>query len=153
MARIFKNTFCFSAGAILAIAGISKIWSGFGNARVLLIPNPLLGLEFGHLLIVVESIELVVALVCFFSRSIKLAACLVAWLATSVLFYRLGYNWMGYHKPCSCLGNLTDAIHLSPQAADNIMKVALAYLLISSYFILFGLASNKVGSLNVSNGK
>jgi hypothetical protein len=50
--------------------------------------------------------------------------------------YRLGLWWMDWKKPCSCLGNLTDALHISPQTADNITKVLLAYLLIGSYGLL-----------------
>jgi len=50
--------------------------------------------------------------------------------------YRLGLWWMHWHRPCSCLGNLTDALHISPQVADNVMKVLLAYLLIGSYGLL-----------------
>jgi hypothetical protein len=44
---------------------------------------------------------------------------------------------MNWHRPCNCLGNLTDALHISPQTADNIMKLLLAYLLIGSYGLMF----------------
>jgi hypothetical protein len=54
----------------------------------------------------------------------------------TTLVYRLGLWWMDWHRPCNCLGNLTDALHISPQAADNVMKVLLAYLLIGSYALL-----------------
>jgi cbb3-type cytochrome oxidase subunit 3 len=37
------------------------------------------------------------------------------------------------------LGNLTDALHIPPQAADTAMKIILAYLLIGSYATLFWL--------------
>jgi hypothetical protein len=47
--------------------------------------------------------------------------------------------WVGWHKPCSCLGNLTDALHIPPQTADTAMKIILAYLLIGSYGNLFWL--------------
>jgi hypothetical protein len=46
---------------------------------------------------------------------------------------------MGWHRACNCLGNFTDAIHVSPQIADNVMKGVLAYLLIGSYATLFWL--------------
>lgn len=72
----------------------------------------------------------------FFSRHQRLATLLVAWLATNFLVYRLGLWWMGWHKPCGCMGSLTSALHLSEQAADNIMKGVLAYLLLGSYGLL-----------------
>ena len=81
--------------------------------------------------------ELIVALICFFGRRIGLQSGLVAWLATNFLLYRLSLGWIGYEKPCGCLGNLTDALHLSPQTADTAMKIVLAYLLIGSYTALF----------------
>jgi hypothetical protein len=34
------------------------------------------------------------------------------------------------------MGSLTEALHLSPEAADNIMKVVLAYLLAGSCSLL-----------------
>jgi len=90
-------------------------------------------------MLAVGLLEVVVATVCFFNRSIQLAVSLVAWLATSFLFYRIGLARMGYHKPCSCLGNLTDALHIAPQTADTAMKFILAYLLVGSYGTLFWL--------------
>jgi len=139
MTRFYTNWFCFSAGAILIVTGIAKIWGAFGHARVLMVPNPLLGLNFGHLMMTVGLVEMFVAMVCFFSSSTQLAVGFVAWLATSFLLYRFGFAWMGYHQPCPCLGNLTDAIHIPPQTADTAMKIILAYLLIGSYASLFWL--------------
>jgi hypothetical protein len=44
-----------------------------------------------------------------------------------------------YHKPCPCLGNLTDALHISPQTDNPLVKIILGYLLIGSYTTLFWL--------------
>ena len=96
-------------------------------------------IEFHDLLRVVGGLELVVALVCFFSKRVYLQAGLVAWLTTNFVMYRLGLLWVGYHKPCPCLGNLTDMLHISSQTADTAMKIILAYLLIGSYATLFWL--------------
>jgi hypothetical protein len=81
---------------------------------------------------------------------------LVAWLATSLLAYRIGLVAVGYHRPCPCLGNLTDALHIPPQIADTAMKIILAYLLIGSYATLFWLwrqhrkvASSAAGAASV----
>ena len=40
---------------------------------------------------------------------------------------------------CDVLGNLTDALHISPQTADTAMKIILGYLLVGSYGLLFWL--------------
>ena len=61
---------------------------------------------------------------------------MIAGLSTLFAVYRIGLWSLGWHRPCSCLGNLTDALHLSPVIVDNVMKVLLAYLMIGSYSIL-----------------
>ncbi len=71
-----------------------------------------------------------------FNKRQTLALGLVAWMSTNFVVYRLGLWWMDWHRPCSCLGNLTDALHISPQLADNIMKWLLFFLLIGSYGLL-----------------
>jgi hypothetical protein len=133
----FTKYFILSAGAILAITGIVKVWSSFGNVKLLAEADPIVGIQFRHLMMAVGLLEILVALVCFFSKRQTLALVLVAWLSTNFVVYRLGLWWMGWKRPCGCLGNLTDALHISPQAADNIMKVVLAYLLIGSYGLQF----------------
>ena len=133
----FSQWFVLSAGAILFITGVAKVWSGLGNSKFLAVIDPIFGIKFGQLMLVVGAAEIVIAAICFFSKRQTLALGLVAWMSTNFVVYRLGLRWIDWHRPCSCLGNLTDALHISPQAADNIMKVLLAYLLIGSYGLLF----------------
>jgi hypothetical protein len=132
----FLKWFVLSAGAILGITGIAKAWSTLGSTKLLGVIDPILGMKFGHLMLAVGVAEIVIALVCFFSKRQALALGLVAWISSNFVVYRLGLWWMHWHRPCNCLGNLTDALHISPQTADNIMKVLLAYLLIGSYGLL-----------------
>ena len=132
----FNRWFILTSGAILAITGIAKVWSAFGSSKFLAVIDPIFGVTFGKLMLVVGVAELVIALVCFLSKRQTLALGLVAWMSTNFVVYRLGLWWMDWHRPCNCLGNLTDALHISPQSADNIMKVLLAYLLIGSYGLL-----------------
>jgi hypothetical protein len=128
--------YVLSAGAILILTGAAKVWSGLGNSKLLAVIDPIVGIKFGQLMLMVGLAEVAIALVCFFSKRKTLALGLVAWLSTNFVVYRLGLWWMHWHRPCGCLGNLTDALHISPQTADNIMKVVLAYLLIGSYGLL-----------------
>lgn len=128
--------FIRSAGVVLCITAAAKIISGFGSGRVLEYPEPFFSISFKYFLWMVGVVELVVAWVCFFGRQVKVQAWLLAWLTSIFLFYRLGLRWLG-HRPCSCLGNLTDALNVSPELVDNLMKVILAYLLLGSYTLLF----------------
>jgi len=137
-ARLIR-LFFFIAGIFLFITAVAKIISGSGASKVLQMPDPILMISFQQIFWLVGSLELLIACVCLFSKRLSLQAGLIAWLATSFAMYRIGLLLSGYHKPCSCMGNLTDAIHVSPQMADNIMKGGLAYLLIGSYATLFRL--------------
>ena len=134
---MFPQRFVLSAGAILAVTGIAKVWSGLGNSKLLAVVDPIIGIKFGTLMLLVGAAEIAIALVCFFSKRQTLALGLVAWMSTNFVVYRFGLWWMDWKKPCSCLGNLADALHISPQTADNIMKAILTYLLIGSYALLF----------------
>lgn len=133
------NRFLYSSGVLLVVTAAAKFISADGFARILKTPDPLLGISFGIIFGIVGGIEILVALFCFLGKRPVLQNGLVAWLATNFVVYRLGLMWIGYHRPCSCLGNLTDALHISPETADTAMKVVLGYLLVGSYASLFWL--------------
>jgi len=142
--RATRNGFLLSAAVVLALTGLAKVWSGFGGAKILAVTDPLLGLRFNHLMIFIGLLELVIALFCLFSDKWPgVGSGLVAWLATTFLIYRFDLRWIGYRGSCRCLGNLTDALHISPQTADTAMKIILGYLLVGSYGALFWLWSEK----------
>ena len=100
----------------------------------------------------VGLVELVIAGICVLGKAQGLSIALVAWLATSFVAYRLGLASMGWQKPCSCLGDITEALRISSQTADNIMKFVLAYLLIGSYGVLtrYGWAAGPANCYPVS---
>lgn len=133
-----KKQFFLSTAVILFFTGAAKIWSAFGDVKVLAVSDPILGLKFSHLLFCIGILELIIAGVCIFNNSL-LATALTACLATNFLAYRTGLWLLNWHRPCPCLGYLTDPLHISPQTADTAMKIILAYLLIGSYATLFWL--------------
>lgn len=128
-----------SFGILLLLTGAAKIISVGGAARILDTSDPVFLISFRYLFYIAASAELSVAAVCLFGKDPKLQSCLTAILATNFLLYRVGLHWQGYGSTCHCLGTLTDALHITPQTADTVMKVILAYLLIGSYTILFWL--------------
>ena len=129
--------FIYSAGVLLLVTAMAKLLSGGGEARILQTPDPILGFPFRQVLIVVGAAELFIAVICLMGKSNWLQTGLIAWMATNFLVYRIGLLWMGYHRPCGCMGNLTDALGISAHAADNIMKGILLYLLLGSYGVLW----------------
>lgn len=141
-----RSWFVISAAGIFFITGIAKIWAAFGNVRLLAVPDPIIGIELGHLLFTVGIIELGVAIACLCAKSELFAAGLLAWISTNFVAYRIGLWWMVWKKPCSCLGSLTGALHISPQLADNIMKIVLVYLFIGSYGLLIWTQGKRKGA-------
>ena len=124
--------FVRSAGVVLLVTGLAKLWSAMGEARVLGVRDPLFGLTFRQLMLGVGLVELLVAGVCLVGRRERLSCVLVGWLSGNVALYRLGLWWMGWKRPCGCLGHLTDALGVSPTAADVVMKFVLGYLLVGA---------------------
>jgi hypothetical protein len=158
MAHMPIKLFRVSAGIILAITGMAKVVTVLaGHAKLFDVADPIIGVHFRYLMFGAGALELAVASVCFSNKLQTLTLTLIAWLAISLLIYRVGIWGEGWHRPCSCLGNLTDAIHVSPQIADNIMKGVLAYLFIGSYGILLNQFLNKRkfanGKLDLRNSK
>jgi hypothetical protein len=135
--------FIYTAGVILCITAIAKIISVFGTQEILMQPDPLIGLSFHRLLLIAGIVELIIGCLCLFTKKIKLSNLLVAWLSTCFTVYRIGLWAINWRRPCHCLGNLTDTLHISPQTADAAMKIILAYLLIGSYAALFWLWRQK----------
>lgn len=139
---------CFlrSVGAMLLLTAVAKLVSGMGNSRSLLLPDPILVMRFRYVLLAAAAVELGVGLVCIAHWRTRLQAAAVAWLASCLLIYRMGLAWIDYRIPCSCLGNLTDALHISPKTADFCMKVVLAYMLCGSCGILLLQARRRLGT-------
>jgi hypothetical protein len=84
----------------------------------------------------VVLVEFLIAFFHIFAEKRRFSLLAVACLFTNFLLYRLGLWFIGWHRPCGCMGNLIDLLHISPRVADNIMKGVLACLLIGSYRLL-----------------
>lgn len=125
--------FCVSAAAILLLAGLAKVLSALGSSRAFDMVDPVLGLKLRRLFVAVGLLELGTALLVLTTGAhLPTKLLLVAWLSSSFLIYRSGPWLIDWHRPCSCLGTLTDFLHISPTAAGWSVKVALGYLLASS---------------------
>lgn len=128
--------FLRSAVVVLAATGSGKVFGALGPARALDLSDPLIGIPFRQLLLLVGLVELFIAFFSLFAHKRWLSVLSVAWISTNFLVYRAGLWLVGWHRPCGCMGSLTDMLHIPPRMADNIMKAALAYLLVGSYAIL-----------------
>jgi hypothetical protein len=131
-----QRIFIVTAATCLLIAGLAKLISCFGSARILGIPDPLLFVSYRLLFVFVGLTESAVALICFWRSEVILRACLLLWLAGCFAAYRVGLFLIHYNGACSCLGSLTETIHINPKVADGLMQFILAYMLLGSLAIL-----------------
>lgn len=123
-------------GSTLALTGLAKVISAIGPTRVLDSVDPLLGIPFRQLLLLVGLVELFIAFLCLFTNRQQLSLVAVAWISSNFLAYRVGLWLIGWHRPCKCMGSLTDMLHISPSIADSVMKAVLGCLLLGSYGML-----------------
>jgi len=135
------SAFLVATGIALMLVGIGKLILGFGAMSELLVREPVLQFRFKYVILAAGFLEVVVGLTCLLVCRTwpKKGLCVVAWLASCLACYRLGLWLMSWKEPCNCMGYLTQAFHLSPQAADHTMKVFLIYMVVGSYAGLFWL--------------
>lgn len=105
--------FVLSAGAILLVAALGRFFIAFGDAQVLSLPEPVLGIPLRYAVLLVAVIELTVAWLCLFGKRLGLQVTCVAWLAFNYAVYRIGAISMGEHPQATAIGSLTDPLQLA----------------------------------------
>ncbi len=127
-----KMFFIKSAGILLMLTALAKLYTAIEGTRIINLHDPILGFRFRYEFLVVGFVELAIACLCIITPPAKLQLGLIAWLATSFAVYRLGLWSIGIDA-CFCLGNFPDALHLSKTAANILTVGMLTYLLAGSY--------------------
>ena len=117
-----RRLYLWTVGVPLGVTGVAKVVMVLGSAAILDTSDPLVGLPFWYLLLVSGVAEMCVTVLCFSAKRAEIPLMLTAWVGTGFVLYRWGLWFIGWHHPCACMGSLVGALHLSDQAADNIMK-------------------------------
>jgi len=125
--------FIYSAGAILLFAALERFLVAAGQVPVLALPEPVMGSPLHYAVLLVGMFELAVALICFFGRQTGLQLGWLAWLATNYAVYRIGLFMMHCHQQATCIGSLTDPLHLSGGVTGFMLGLFPIYLLLGSY--------------------
>jgi len=139
MAGKLINLFFVSSGFVLILTAMAKYLSSFGSVQILNMPDPVFNIPFRDVFRAAAIVELLVACVCLFVKSIYLRASVLAWVSSIFVVYRFGLVYLHYHKPCNCLGSMTQVLHIPQQIADMGIRIVLIYLFVGSYGILFWL--------------
>jgi hypothetical protein len=128
-----------SAGVILLAAALMRFVIASGDAQALVLPDPMLGIPLRYAVLIVGAFEFVVALICLLSRRVGFQIGWLAWLTTNFVVFWLGLFWMHCRLQGTCLGSLTDPLHLSRGVAGHIIAFVPLYLLVGSYAVLLRL--------------
>lgn len=131
--------FIYSAGAILLAAALDRFLVAAGHLPVLALPEPVLGIPLRYAVLLVGGLELLVALVCLLGRQPGLQLGWLAWLATNYAVYRIGLFTMGIHHQATCVGSLTDSLHLTQGVTGFMLGLFPICLLLGSYVALIWL--------------
>jgi hypothetical protein len=122
----------------LFLIGLIKLASSlFGTTLILDNPDPIIGIKNRHLMVAIGVIEIATAIILLFTSRTRLKAYLTAMLFTSFLAYR-GSVWLAGEsaKPCPCLGDLFSFKGISPVFFDSVLKLFLAFGLLSGYYFV-----------------
>jgi hypothetical protein len=122
--------FISAAGGILLVAALGRFLVAFGNAQVLSLPEPVLGIPLRYAVLLVGLIELAAAWLCLFGKRISLQAGCVAWLGLNYVVYRVGAHSMDVHHQATAIGGLTDPLHFMRGFAGMVARFAPVCLLV-----------------------
>ena len=115
--------FVVFSGGILALDGSAKLLAILDKSQQLYFSEPIAGIEFRHLFIVLGIAEVLVACLCLFTKKRNLTLVLMAWLAANFLVYRIGLWTMGWPHPYVFLASVMKILDTSPIIADRIISL------------------------------
>lgn len=124
--------FILSAGTVLLMAALIRFLIACGDAQVLALPDPLLGIPLRLSILLVGGLELLVACVCLFGKKINLQIGWLCWLATNYLVLQVGLFWMKIHPQGTGIGSLTDPLHLTRGWTGLLIMAVPIYLVVGS---------------------
>jgi hypothetical protein len=126
------NWFLLSAGLILLAAALNRFLIASGNARELLLPEPVLSIPLRYGILLVGGLELAVGLICLFGKRPGLQLGWLIWLGFNFIVYRAALFYLHCNAQTSCLGDPTDPLHLSRTLLAPILPFLPFYLLVGS---------------------
>lgn len=122
--------FSVSCVLLLLVIGGAKLGLLFKDYQFLATADPIFGIRYGSLLPLVGFAEVGLGAALLFPTEARLLS--LASFSLGLAIYRFGLWSLSYHKPCGCLGALSDYLHFDPIIVDRIMLGVIAYLLCGS---------------------
>jgi len=124
--------FLKSAVGILLATSVAKAVGATGNAPLLALPDPILGLSNRTTLLGTAVLELVIAVWVLCRSKDPTTYLVLLWFGSLLLTYRAFSAVLVPGRPCPCLGSLTERLGLSTDAANYLMLGTVLYLVSGS---------------------
>lgn len=131
------------ASVILTVTAIAKIISSFGQAAILVQPDPLLGVSVRTSNWIVAAVEIAVACLLWWMRDYVWRSLLIVIMGAEFLLYHMMLIWGRVHGPCPCLGSAWKWMGVSDKWVGIIAMGLGCYLLTSGLLILFSVACDR----------
>lgn len=140
-----KNVFFQIAALILLLTAGAKIYSSTGSMPILSRLDPILPLTVKQVLLSVASVEIIVAACLLASQNNRLRSASLLWLSGNYMAYRTALHFSNIKKPCHCLGNITDALHVAPDVANTAEWLIMGYFICGSLpYLLIAMEQSSV---------
>jgi hypothetical protein len=136
MRTILKRAFLISAALVLIATASAKIYSAFGDVRLLEHVDGLFSIRNRWLLIGVSALELALVYLLVRTRIDRIKFLALIWLATMFGFYRFANWYFQIPEPCPCLGTLAQRLGWSPTAVEGGLTITISYLFTGSLIFL-----------------
>lgn len=126
--------FVLLIGTILTFTGMANTIGGLAKTQLLEMPDPIFGLPFRCLMLLLGASQLTCVFLCLFTNKQILGLGLAAWLSANFIFYRIGLLTMGWHHSC---GFLIAPLGFSLSATDVILSLSSVLVLTASTSVLW----------------
>jgi RNase P subunit RPR2 len=120
------------AGGLLTFNGTATLITILQKPQMTALPDPVLGISVRWLMLGVGLAELLLALLCLFTRKRGITFALLAWLALNLIVYWFGLWSMGWPYHYGYVGPLVNSLDISPFRAGVVMLAVLGFLLLGS---------------------
>lgn len=123
-----------SSSLIFLVTGLAKLASIGSTHSMLEDLDPVFGVSFRTLFLVVGSSELLIGVACHLSICVRLKLGLLCAFSSCILLYRLAVYYGGWNSPCNCMGVF--AANITPAQMSEIMKYVGTFICTGSWLFL-----------------
>lgn len=133
--RLFR-LYGYSTAALLLLTAAAKLYSASGTVRILTATDPLLHLNYRHIMVAVGLLEAGIAVYLLKGHNVMAKTWLIFWLSSNFILYRFGNAFLRV-KLCPCLGTVADTLPVTKAQVDFLLLATVLYMFFgSSYFLL-----------------